>query len=75
MPVNLRGYRHRGIGESLFGSLTNEFGDRLHARKEQSLQARVIGRIISCQVKLLIRCNGKTISIDVLIVRHALKNK
>ncbi|MBS3080636.1 transposase [Candidatus Pacearchaeota archaeon] len=71
MPVNRRGYRHRGRGESVFGSLTNEFGDRLHARNEQSLQARVLSRIISYQIKLLIRCNNKIIIIDVLIIRHA----
>ena len=71
MPINRRGYRHRGRGESIFGSLTNEFGDRLHARNEQSLQARVIGRIISYQIKLLIRCNDKKIIIVVLIIRHA----
>lgn len=72
MPVNRRGYKHRGRGESLFGSLTNEFGDRLHARSEQALQSRVLGRIISYQIKLLIRCNDKIISLE-LIIRHALK--
>ena len=71
MPVNRRGYRHRGRGESLFGSLTNEFGDRFHARNEQSMQARVLGRIISYQIKLLIRCDEKIISLE-LIIRHAL---
>ena len=70
MPINRLGYRHRGRGESLFGSLTNEFGDRLHARNEQSFQARVIGRIISYQIKLLIRSKDGIISIDALIIRH-----
>lgn len=68
--VHRLGYRQRGRGESLFGSLTNEFGDRLHARNEQSMQARVLGRIISYQIKLLIRCNDKIISLE-LIIRHA----
>ena len=72
MPINRRGYKHRGRGESVFGSLTNEFGDRLHARNEQSMQARVLSRIISYQIKLLIRCNDKIISIE-LIIRHARK--
>lgn len=70
MPVNRRGYKHRGRGESLFGSLTNEFGERLHARGEQSLLARVLGRIISYQIKLLIRCNDKIVIVE-LIFRHA----
>ncbi|MEK6872245.1 MAG: hypothetical protein AABX16_05055, partial [Nanoarchaeota archaeon] len=70
MPANRRGYRHRGRGESVFGSLTNEFGDRFHARNEQAMQARIVGRIISYQIKLLIRCEEKIISIW-LIIRHA----
>ena len=70
MPVNRRGYRHRGRGESVFGSLTNEFGDRFHARNEQTMQARILGRIISYQIKLLIRCGDKIISLE-LIIRHA----
>jgi len=69
--VHRLGYRQRGRGESLFGSLTNEFGDRLHARNEQSLQARVIGRILSYQIKLIIRCRDKKIIVVVLIIRHA----
>lgn len=55
---NKTGYRQRGRGESMFGSLTNEFGDRLHVRNSQSMQARVMGRVISYQVKLLIRAKG-----------------
>ncbi len=68
---NRLGYRQRGRGESLFGSLTNEFGDRFKACKEEVMQVRTLGRIISYQVKLLIRVNNKTISIYLLIVRHA----
>ena len=70
MPVNRRGYRHRSRGESLFGSLTNEFGDRFHVRNAQTMRARILGRIISYQIKLLIRCNEKIISFE-LIIRHA----
>jgi len=55
---NRTGYRQRGRGESMFGSLTNEFGDRLHVRNGQSMQARVMGRVISYQIKLLIRVRG-----------------
>lgn len=64
-------YRQRGRGESPFGSLTNEFGDRFKAINKESMQARTLARIISYQIKLLIRCNDKIISIDVLIIRHA----
>ena len=65
-------YKQRGRGESLFGSLTNEFGDRFKSANETSMQVRILGRIISYQIKLLIRCDEKIISIDVLIIRHAL---
>tara|TARA_Y100000031_G_C8159341_1_gene356148 strand:- start:24 stop:875 length:852 start_codon:yes stop_codon:yes gene_type:complete len=71
MPENRLGYRQRGRGESLFGSQTNEFGDRFNARSKEAMRVRILSRIISYQIKLLIRCNGKTISIHVLIVRHA----
>ena len=55
----------------MFGSLTNEFGDRFKSSNEMSMQVRTLSRIISYQIKLLIRCSDKIISIDVLIIRHA----
>ena len=64
-------YKQRGRGESLFGSLTNEFGDRFKSSNEMSMQVRTLSRIISYQIKLLIRCSDKIISIDVLFIRHA----
>ena len=64
-------YKQRGRGESMFGSLTNEFGDRFKASNEICMQVRILGRIISYQIKLLIRCSDKIINIDVLIIRHA----
>ena len=65
-------YKQRGRGESLFGSLTNEFGDRFKSINENCMKVRTLGRIISYQIKLLIRCgDNKIISIDVLIIRHA----
>ena len=70
MREHRRGYRQRGRGESLFGSLTNQFGDRLNARNEVAMQTRIATRIFCYQIKLLIRCkNGLG-----LIVRHARKN-
>lgn len=64
-------YKQRGRGESTFGSLTNEFGDRFKAINENCMQVRILGRIISYQIKLLIRLDDKIISIDVLIIRHS----
>lgn len=55
LGVNRTGYRQRGRGESNYGSLTNEFGKRFHARNRQAMQARITGRIISYQIKLIVR--------------------
>lgn len=52
---NRLAYRQRGRGESLFGSLTNQYGDRLHARKVVVIQTRIASRILSHQIKLLLR--------------------
>jgi hypothetical protein len=65
-------YKQRGRGESMFGSLTNEYGDRYKTIEDPSMQIRILARIISYQIKLLIRCSdNEIISIDVLIIRHA----
>jgi hypothetical protein len=58
-------YRQRTRGESMFGSLTNEFGDRLKAINKKSMQVRIMARVISYQIKLLIRCDEEIVSIDV----------
>lgn len=63
-------YKQRSRGESMFGSLTNEFGDRLNAVNKPCMQVRILSRIISYQIKLLIRCSDKIININVLIIRH-----
>ena len=65
------GYRQRGRGESLFGSLTNQFGDRLNVKNETAMQTRIATRIFCYQIKLLIRTQSVSF---VLIVRHAPKN-
>jgi len=65
-------YKQRSRGESMFGSLTNQYGDRFKSIDKISLQVRTLGRIVCYQIKLLIRCSDrKIISIDVLIIRHA----
>ena len=74
MPENRLGYRQRGRGESLFGSLTNEFGDRFKTCSKGSMRVRILSRIVSYQIKLLIRCNDGAISIHIIIVRHAQNN-
>ncbi|PIN89165.1 hypothetical protein COU57_06585 [Candidatus Pacearchaeota archaeon CG10_big_fil_rev_8_21_14_0_10_32_14] len=56
-------------GESLFGSLTNEFGDRFKARNVNAIRSRTASRILVYQIKLLIRC--ETLDLRVFI-RHAL---
>jgi hypothetical protein len=58
-------YRQRTRGESMFGSLTNEFGDKLKAINKKSVQVRIMARVISYQIKLLIRCDEEIVSIDV----------
>ena len=70
MPENKLAYRQRGRGESVFGSLTNEHGDRLKARNINSLRTRIAARIFVYQIKLLIRIQLVHL---VLIVRHAQK--
>lgn len=69
--VHRMGYRQRGRGESLFGSLTNEFGDRFKAINKGPMQVRILARIISYQIKLLIRCKDGIINIEILFFRHA----
>ena len=68
MPENKLAYRQRGRGESLFGSLTNQFGDRLNVRNKYAMQTRIAARIFCYQIKILIRTKNGNI---ILIVRHA----
>ncbi len=65
------GYRQRGRGESVFGSLTNCYGDRFTAINLYAMQTRIASRVLCYQIKLLIRCQLVHLA---LIVRHALKN-
>ena len=63
---NRLGYKQRGRGESPFGSLTNKYGDRFHARNENVMKTRIASRILSYQLRLLLR-----LTILLGIVRHA----
>lgn len=67
-PIHRLGYRQRGRGESMFGSLTNCYGDRLHARIKQAMITRISARVLCYQIKLLIRTQTGEL---VLIIRHA----
>ncbi len=35
------------------------------------MQSRIVGRINSYQIKLLIRCDKKIINVELIIIRHA----
>ena len=72
MPENRLAYRQRSRGESVFGSLTNEHGDRLKARNINAIRTRIAARIFCYQIKLLIRVQLRHL---VLIVRHAPASK
>tara|TARA_Y100000034_G_scaffold61544_1_gene74700 strand:- start:1592 stop:2470 length:879 start_codon:yes stop_codon:yes gene_type:complete len=65
---NRLGYRQRGRGESVFGSLTNYFGDRFKTINIQVTQTRTAVRVLVYQVKLLMRLTQEFLG----IVRHAL---
>ena len=67
MFKNRLGYRQRGRGESLFGSLTDAYGDRLKAINSIAMKVRIASRMLTYQIKLLLRATLKILS----IVRHA----
>jgi hypothetical protein len=52
---NRLAYKQRGRGESLFGSITNQYGDRLNTLNVTAQQTRIASRILSHQIKLLLR--------------------
>lgn len=55
---NKKRYGQRGRGESVFGSLTNWLGDRLHTRKRVTTYLRSCARVLCYQVKILIRAGN-----------------
>ena len=48
-------YKQRGRCESIFGSLTNEYGDRLKTLRDEATITRIGARIIAYQVKMFMR--------------------
>ena len=63
-----RRYRQRGRGESVFGSLTNAFGDRLHTRLKETTYIRSAARVVAYQVRIYIRArHGSCSCVDLFI--------
>ena len=56
-PTGKQKYRQRGRGESTFGSLTVEFGDRLKTIRNDTTMVRIGCRIIAYQLKIYVRNN------------------
>jgi len=67
MPEHRLGYRQRRRGESMFGSLTNEYGDRFYAINDEAMKVITTSRILCYQIKILIRINNSL----GLFIRHA----
>lgn len=59
-------YRQRGRGESIFGSLTNEFGDRLKTSRDESTITRIGARIIAQMTKIYMRTTNFLLSMTSL---------
>jgi len=62
--LHWRTYRQRGRGESVFGSLTNAFGDRMHTRLHCTAYVRCCGRVVAYQIKLLVRVSGAVLWVN-----------
>ena len=63
-----RKYRQRGRGESVFGSLTNWLGDRLHTRKRLTTYLRSCARVLCYQIKLLTRAGNSYSGVSLLVM-------
>ncbi len=66
-PISNQKYRQRGRGESLYGSLTDEFGDRLKTSRINTSITRIGARVISYLVKIYIRINESLVFIRILV--------
>jgi hypothetical protein len=66
-PLGRQKYRQRGRGESPFGSLTNEFGDRLKTSRFDTSMIRIGARIITYLVKIYMRIDDNLILIIILV--------
>jgi len=48
-------YAYRSVGEGIFGALTVEFGDRIKTKKKESIETRILLRIIIYCLKIIVR--------------------
>jgi hypothetical protein len=69
-PIGRQKYRQRGRGESIFGSLTNNYGDRLKTMRIDTSEIRIGSRLIAYQVKILMRINFCSIKILVILKNY-----
>ena len=66
-------YRYRPRGESTFGPIINEFGDRIKTRRYDTTATRIIARLIPHLAKTLIRIKKAIMEfLDTLIYGHDL---
>jgi hypothetical protein len=66
-PVGRQKYRKRGRGESTYGSMTDEFGDRLKTSRVDATITRIGARIITYLVKIYMRIDNNLILIKILV--------
>jgi len=66
-PFGRQKYRQRGRGESPYGSLTDEFGDRLKTRRIDAMMTRIGARVITYLVKIYMRIDDNLISVKILV--------
>lgn len=65
-PIGRQKYKQRGRGESIFGSLTDDYGDRLKTMRIDTSEIRIGCRIVSYQIKILMRMNSSAIKISII---------
>lgn len=66
-PFGRQKYRQRGRGESTYGSLTDEFGDRLKTSRVDATMVRIGARVIIYLVKVYMRIDDNLILVKFLV--------
>lgn len=62
-PTGMQKYRQRGRGESMYGSLTNAYGDRLKTSRYDTSITRIGCRVIAYSVRIMIRCDYSELTV------------
>lgn len=57
-PIGRQKYKQRPRGESIFGALTNQFGDRLKTLRYDTSSIRIGSRVIAYLVRIYMRIDG-----------------